>query len=104
LTKPQGIALAPLIAFLIYLKTKRNRVIDTSQYNIQNSHHKRLLRLKIVIIKELPKIKNLLISVAVFAVTVFLVILPFEWSNPVTFLSGIYFGAYGGYAFASINF
>jgi hypothetical protein len=32
-----------------------------------------------------------------------LVILPFEWSNPVTFLTKIYFGAYGGYAFTSIN-
>jgi len=102
LTKPQGIALAPLIAFLIYLKTKRSSVLDKSQY-IQNSHHERLLRLKINVIKELPKIKNLLISVAVFAVTVFLVILPFEWSNPISFLSGIYFGAYEGYAFASIN-
>jgi len=44
-----------------------------------------------------------LTSVLAFAVTVLLVILPFEWSNPVTFLSDIYFGAYGGYAFASIN-
>jgi Gpi18-like mannosyltransferase len=70
LTKPQGIALAPLIAFLIY---KKNGV------------------------------KNLLFSVAVFAATVFVVILPFEWSNPITFLSNIYFGAYGGYAATSIN-
>ena len=38
-----------------------------------------------------------------FAATVFLVILPFEWSNPVSFLSGIYFGAYNGYAFTSLN-
>ena len=103
LTKPQGIALAPLIIYLIYQKTKLNPVEITSKYNIQNSRHRRLLLFKIIIVKELPKIRSLLISVAVFAATVFLVILPFEWSNPVSFLSGIYFGAYGGYAFASIN-
>ncbi len=70
LTKPQGIALLPLIAFLIYKK---------------------------------GGLKKLLFSVAAFAATVFLVILPFEWSNPVTFLTNIYFGAYGGYAYTSIN-
>jgi len=70
LTKPQGIALLPLIAFLIY----------------KNSGFKKLL-----------------FSVIAFAATVLLVILPFQWSNPVTFLIKIYFGAYGGYAFTSIN-
>jgi Gpi18-like mannosyltransferase len=70
LTKPQGIALAPLIIYLIFRKNG---------------------------------LKNLLISVAVFAATVFVVILPFEWSNPVTFLSKIYFGAYSGYQYTSIN-
>ncbi len=30
-------------------------------------------------------------------------IIPFEWSNPVTFLANIYFGAYGGYAYTSVN-
>jgi Gpi18-like mannosyltransferase len=70
LTKPQGIALLPLIALLIFM---------------QNGA------------------KRLLTSVAAFAVTVFLVILPFEWTNPVTFLSNIYFGAYGGYQYTSIN-
>ncbi len=70
LTKPQGIALAPLIILLIYKK---------------------------------DGLKRLLTSILAFAATVFLVILPFEWSNPVTFLTGIYFGAYGGYAYASIN-
>jgi Gpi18-like mannosyltransferase len=35
--------------------------------------------------------------------TVLAVILPFEWTNPVTFLSNIYFGAYNGYRFTSIN-
>lgn len=70
LTKPQGIALVPLIILLIYKK---------------------------------DGLKRLLTSVIAFAATVFLVILPFEWSNPISFLSGIYFGAYGGYAYASIN-
>ena len=70
LTKPQGIALLPLVAFLIYKK---------------------------------GGLKKLLLSVAVFAATVFLVILPFQWSNPITFLTKIYFGAYGGYAYTSIN-
>jgi dolichyl-phosphate-mannose-protein mannosyltransferase len=70
LTKPQGIAIVPLIILLIF---KKNRI------------------------------KRLLTSVLAFAGTVFLVILPFEWSNPVSFLSGIYFGAYSGYAFTSIN-
>ena len=70
LTKPQGIALAPLIVLLIYKKNG---------------------------------LKNLLFSAAVFAATVFIVILPFQWSNPVTFLSNIYFGAYSGYDYTSIN-
>ncbi len=70
LTKPQGIALLPLIVFLIYKK---------------------------------GGLKKLLFSVVAFAATVFLVILPFQWSSPVTFLTNIYFGAYGGYAFTSIN-
>ena len=70
LTKPQGIALAPLIVLLIYKKNG---------------------------------FKKMLVSVATFATTVLLVIMPFEWSNPVTFLSSIYFGAYSGYQFTSIN-
>ena len=70
LTKPQGIALLPLIVFLIYKK---------------------------------GGLKKLLYSVAVFSATVFLVILPFEWTNPITFLTKIYFGAYSGYAYTSIN-
>ena len=70
LTKPQGIALAPLLIYLIFRK-----------YGI----------------------RNLLISVVVFVTTVFLVVLPFEWSDPVTFLSTIYFGAYSGYQYTSIN-
>lgn len=70
LTKPQSIALLPLIAFLIYKK---------------------------------DGLKRLATSVVTFVATIFVVILPFQWSNPVTFLSNIYFGAYSGYEFTSIN-
>jgi len=70
LTKPQSIALLPLIAFLVFRKNGWRR---------------------------------LLTSVLAGAATVFVVILPFEWSNPVTFLSNIYFGAYGGYKVTSVN-
>jgi len=70
LTKPQGIALAPIIALLIYKKNG---------------------------------LKSLLASVLVFVATVFVVIIPFQWSNPVTFLSNIYFGAYGEYKVTSVN-
>jgi Gpi18-like mannosyltransferase len=70
LTKPQSIALLPLIAFLILKK-----------YGL----------------------RRFLTSLIAGAATIFLVILPFEWSNPTTFLSNIYFGAYGGYAVTSVN-
>jgi Gpi18-like mannosyltransferase len=103
LTKPQGIALLPLVAFLIYEKTKFKPTNDASQDLVQNKHITKLLRLNGIIIKELPKIRNLLISMIVFVVTVFVVILSFEWSNPVTFLSSIYFGAYSNYQYTSIN-
>ncbi|MDR0372794.1 MAG: glycosyltransferase family 39 protein [Nitrososphaerota archaeon] len=71
LTKPQGIALLPLIALVIF---KENGT------------------------------KRLLTAIAAFATTIFVVILPFEWNgNPVDFLSRIYFGAYSGYQYSSIN-
>ncbi len=70
LTKPQSIALAPLIFFLIFRK-----------------HGWR----------------NLLTSLLTAAATVFVVILPFEWSNPITFLSDIYFGALGGWTYTTMN-
>ena len=70
LTKPQGIALLPLVAYLIYRKSGS---------------------------------RNLMFSAAVFAATIFVVILPFEWSNPVTFLSNTYFTAYGHYQVTSVN-
>ena len=70
LTKPQGIALLPLIAFMIFKKNGWRR---------------------------------LLTSILAGAATLFVVIIPFEWSNPITFLSNIYFGAYGGYEVTSVN-
>lgn len=47
--------------------------------------------------------RRFLTSAAAFTLTIFAVILPFQWSNPVTFLSKIYFGAYQGYAYTSLN-
>jgi Gpi18-like mannosyltransferase len=70
LTKPQSIALLPLIAFLIFKKKGWRRMLT---------------------------------SILAGAITLFAVIIPFEWSNPITFLSNIYFGAYGGYAVTSVN-
>jgi Gpi18-like mannosyltransferase len=71
LTKPQGIALAPLIAFLIYKKNG---------------------------------LKAMGLSVVAFAATIFVVILPFNWGgSPISFLTNIYFVAYKGYAYTSIN-
>ncbi len=94
LTKPQGIALAPLIVFLIYAKAGSNNKLQ-----IQN----KALGFKNTLANAWPKLKILLLSIAVFVATIFLVILPFEWSNPVSFLSKIYFGAYSGYQFTSVN-
>jgi Gpi18-like mannosyltransferase len=70
LTKPQSIALLPLIAYLIFKKKGGRR---------------------------------LLTSIVAGIITIFTVIIPFEWSNPITFLTNIYLGAYGGYEYTSIN-
>ena len=71
LTKPQAIALAPLIAFLIYKKSG---------------------------------LKRMLFSVLAFALTIFLIILPFDWNGqPLTSLSQIYFGGFGQYSVTSVN-
>jgi Gpi18-like mannosyltransferase len=72
LTKPQGVALAPLFVYLVLRKLNWNW-------------------------------KRAIVSVFAAFATAFLVILPFEWSNPVTFLSSKYFGAYSTYAYTSIN-
>ncbi len=70
LTKPQAIALASLIAYLIYRK---------------------------------GGLRRLAFSVGAFLATVFAIILPFEWSNPVTFLSNAYFVGYNRYPVTSVN-
>jgi len=72
LTKPQSVALLPLIVFFIAKK-----------YGW----------------------KSLLASTLTAAATILIVILPFEWSNPVTFLLDIYAGAanYSGYRYTSMN-
>ncbi len=72
LTKPQSIALAPLIVYLGLRKFNLNW-------------------------------KGIVVSVAAAVATVFAVILPFEWSNPVTFISSKYFGAYSTYQYTTLN-
>jgi Gpi18-like mannosyltransferase len=49
--------------------------------------------------------KSFLTSLVVAAATFVAVILPFEWTNgnPVTWLSNIYFGAYSGYQYTTLN-
>lgn len=49
--------------------------------------------------------KGFLTSLGVAAATFAAVILPFEWTNgnPVTWLSNIYFGAYSGYKYTTLN-
>ncbi|MCW4018217.1 MAG: glycosyltransferase family 39 protein [Candidatus Bathyarchaeota archaeon] len=49
--------------------------------------------------------KSFLNSCILAVATVFLVIAPFEWTggNPISFLSGLYFGAYEGYPYTSMN-
>lgn len=70
LLKPQSIALAPLIAFLI----------------VRRRGWRGLVR-----------------SALASAATVLIVVIPFNWSNPVKFLADIYLGGYGGYPYTSIN-
>jgi Gpi18-like mannosyltransferase len=70
LTKPQSIALLPLLTFFI-----------ARRYGL----------------------KKLLTSIAIGAGTVLAVILPFQWSDPIKTLVGIYTGGYGNYAYTSVN-
>jgi len=70
LTKPQAIALLPLVVFVIFKKSG---------------------------------VKRLMFSIVTFAASIFAIILPMQWSNPVLFLADIYFGSYSGYAYTSIN-
>src|SRR3972149_505130 len=70
LTKPQSIALAPLLIFLIVKKHGW---------------------------------KKLATSIIATAATVMIVIIPFQWNNPVTFLLDIYSVGYGAYPFTTMN-
>jgi Gpi18-like mannosyltransferase len=62
-----------------------------------------LLPLVAFVIFKKSGVKRFLFSVAAFVVTIFAVILPMQWSNPVTFLYDLYFNAYSGYACTSVN-
>lgn len=57
----------------------------------------------LILRKKNWSIKGALVSLSIAAITVFAVILPFEWSNPVTFLTEKYFGAYSTYPFTTLN-
>jgi dolichyl-phosphate-mannose-protein mannosyltransferase len=70
LTKPQSIALAPLVFYLIFKK-----------YGL----------------------KKFIKSIFIMAITTLILILPFKWDNPVTFLFNIYSVGYGGYQYTTIN-
>ncbi|TRO53767.1 hypothetical protein E2P61_00400 [Candidatus Bathyarchaeota archaeon] len=62
-----------------------------------------LLPLIVFLILKKKGWRRLLSSILAGATTLFAVIIPFEWSNPITFLTDIYFGAYGGYEVTSVN-
>jgi Gpi18-like mannosyltransferase len=70
LTKPQSIALAPLIFYLIIKKYGLEKFIT---------------------------------SIFALAATILIVIIPFKWDNPVTFLFNIYLAGYSGYQYTTIN-
>ncbi len=62
-----------------------------------------LLPLIVFLILKKKGWRRLLTSILAGVATLFAVISPFEWSNPITFLTDIYFGAYGGYEVTSVN-
>jgi Gpi18-like mannosyltransferase len=62
-----------------------------------------LLPLIVFLIFKKKGWRRLLTSILAGAATLLAVIIPFEWSNPITFLTDIYFGAYGGYEVTSVN-
>lgn len=57
----------------------------------------------LVIRKNNWSLKGVLTSILFGAATVFAVILPFEWNNPVTFIVSKYFGAYATYPYTTLN-
>ena len=70
LTKPQSIALAPILLFVIYRK-----------YGFVTWFK----------------------SGVTAAIATLIVVLPFKWSNPISFLLEIYTTGYGGYPYTSLN-
>jgi Gpi18-like mannosyltransferase len=62
-----------------------------------------LLPLFVFIVFKKNGVRRFLSSAAIFIATIFAVILPMQWNNPVTFFYDIYFGAYGGYEYTSVN-
>ena len=70
LSKPQAIALAPLMALLIYKKFR---------------------------------LRRMLASTLIIAAITLVVILPFQWDNPITFLTNIYLLGFGKYPYTSVN-
>ena len=47
--------------------------------------------------------RRLITSTLTAIAAAFVVILPFEWGDPLSFLWNIYFGAYGGYPYTTVN-
>ena len=95
LTKPQSIALAPLFVFLIFRQYDWKGLMSSLAAGARKAVSETVSRFR--------GWKDFLVTLLVAVATVFVVILPFEWSNPVNFLAKIYFGAYGTYAYTSIN-
>jgi len=62
-----------------------------------------LLPLIVFLILKKKGWRRMLTSILAGTATLFAVIIAFEWSNPITFLTDIYFGAYSGYEVTSVN-
>ncbi|NLE03498.1 MAG: hypothetical protein GX638_01675 [Crenarchaeota archaeon] len=59
--------------------------------------------LYMILQKNSWKIKSIIFSLLVAAIVVILVILPFNWSNPIEFITSKYFGAYATYPYTTLN-
>ena len=119
LTKPQSIALAPLFAFLIYWKynwkgslvsmlTEARKTVLNAPTMLRNRKgfpfsHAAVKKAALTALSTSWNLKGFLVPLLVAVATVFAVILPFEWSNPVDFLGKIYFGAYSTYGYTTVN-
>ena len=114
LTKPQSIALAPLFFFLIWRKADWKGFLTSIAVGavtifavilpFEWSNPVTLpIAFAILLVLLLPSEWRNPSTILAVLVTVFTVILPFGWNNPVTFLSNMYFGAYNGYKFTTLN-